>query len=290
MRFTGDSYYSAMGHGRSDYEGFYGITERMMYYGLHCHDFYELYIHYRGAKYFGIDNEVYLLQPNHLLIIPPFHMHGLLCEENMIHYERAYLYISPEFLSSVGCMQIDLEQVLLEKTNRNHFLFALDAEKAVKCAYFLNQIQNNAECYSSWDQFSNLTRILPVLHTMLEAEHTSVQSLPIETINPLMHKVLMYINGHYTEPLTLKQLSEKFNISVSTLSHEFIRYIHHSVYNYILYRRVMLAKQKIFENIPLSEISDQCGFGDYSNFLRAFTKYNRISPSEYGKQIFRRLP
>lgn len=289
LRFLGDSYYSAMGQGKNDYEGFYGITERMKYYGLHCHDFYELYIHYQGAKYFGIDNEVYLLQPNHLLIIPPFHMHGLLCEENMIQYERAYLYISSGFLSDMGCMQIDLEQVLLEKTLGNHFLFSLDADKAAECKHLLDLVQKNTD-YSTWSQFTNVTRVLPVIHTMMEAEQTIVKSLPITTINPLMHKILVYINGHYMEPLTLRKLSEKFNISISTLSHEFIRYIHHSVYDYILYRRVMLAKQKLFEDIPLSEISDQCGFGDYSNFLRAFTKFNMIPPSEYGKQILRKLP
>ena len=104
-------------------------------------------------------------------------------------------------------------------------------------------------------------------------------------MNPLMHQVLVYINDHYTEPLTLEKLSERFGISVSTLSHDFMHYIHHSVYNYIIYRRVMLAREKLFEEKALAEISDLCGFGDYSNFLRSFKKLTGVSPSEYRTQI-----
>ena len=63
--------YNEMNHGRTEYEGFYGLADRIRFYGLHCHDFYEFYIHFQGARYYGIDNEVFLLQPNQLLIIPP---------------------------------------------------------------------------------------------------------------------------------------------------------------------------------------------------------------------------
>ena len=85
--------------------------------------------------------------------------------------------------------------------------------------------------------------------------------------------------------MTLKRLSERFGLSASTLSHEFRRYIHHSVYDYILYRRIMLAKRMLFGSAPLSEIAYRCGFGDYSNFLRAFRKMNGISPNNYRLQI-----
>ena len=111
----------------------------------------------------------------------------------------------------------------------------------------------------------------------------------VSTGNPGMHDVLVYINEHFTEPLTLEVLSAQCGVSVSTLSHDFMRYTHHSVYNYILYRRIMLAKQKLFEQLSLSDIALLCGFGDYSNFLRAFKKIAGLSPKEYRKQIQLRM-
>ena len=55
--------YSAMGMGRYDYEACYQLDETWGLYGLHCHDFYELYIHLNGAKFYCIDNQVYPVEP-----------------------------------------------------------------------------------------------------------------------------------------------------------------------------------------------------------------------------------
>ena len=58
----------SMGHGRSDYEGYYGVDLNKPRYGYHCHDFYEFFLHISGARDFGVDNEMYLLQPNQLFM------------------------------------------------------------------------------------------------------------------------------------------------------------------------------------------------------------------------------
>lgn len=55
------------------------------------------------------------------------------------------------------------------------------------------------------------------------------------------------------------------------------------------FHQIMLAKQKLFEHLSLSDITLLCGFGDYSNFLRAFKKIAGISPKEYRKQIQTRM-
>lgn len=278
--------YSEMNHGRTEYEGFYGLGDHIRFYGLHCHDFYEFYIHFQGAKTYGIDNEVFLPQPGQLLIIPPFHMHGMLCDEEINHYERAYLYLAPAFLASLGCGQIDLERRITRLTANDRFIFTLPPDRARECGALLHEVSRTGANPTPWERFRDISRIMPVLRTILEAAQTaSPDAAPAAPANPMMHQVLTYINDHCTEPLTLKKLTDRFSISASTLSHEFQRYIHHSVYDYILYRRVMLAKQKLFGDAPLGEIGYQCGFGDYSNFLRAFRKMNGISPSEYRRQI-----
>ena len=72
---------------------------------------------------------------------------------------------------------------------------------------------------------------------------------------------------------------------MSWLSHEFARFTNRSVYDYILYRRVMLARQQMLGTASLNEIAYQCGFNDYSNFLRSFTRIVGMSPSRYRKQL-----
>ena len=85
--------YCSMDHGRTDYEGYYGVDLNKPRYGYHCHDFYEFFLHISGARDFGVDNDMYLLQPNQLVIVPPFHMHGLMWDQVLPRYERAFLTV-----------------------------------------------------------------------------------------------------------------------------------------------------------------------------------------------------
>ena len=94
--------YSAMGNGRSDYDAYYGITEMENYFGWHFHDFYEFYIHLGGAEYYCIESRTYIMEPNQLFIIPPYTMHGLMADKRLKRYERAYIYLSSEFMKTLS--------------------------------------------------------------------------------------------------------------------------------------------------------------------------------------------
>ena len=111
----------------------------------------------------------------------------------------------------------------------------------------------------------------------------SEQAVEPIVVNEAMQDVLAYINEHYTTSIKLETLARQFGVSVSFLSHEFVKYTGRSVYDYVLYRRVLLAKEMISSGIPLSDVAFQCGFNDYSSFLRAFTKIAGVSPSAYRK-------
>lgn len=282
--------YCSMSRGRSDYEGFYGVSEGTRFYGFHCHDFYEIYLYIQGARHFGVDNSVYTMEPNQLVIIPPFRMHGFLREGSVPCYERGYLYCSSEFLNRIGCGLIDLSVLLSDQSDGpDCLIYSLAQEKAEECRELLCRLMSNSCARTPYDRFTDLTYILPFFRIILETMRNISPRMSAPAGSSGMHDVLVYVNEHFTEPLTLETLSAQCGLSVSTLSHEFMRYTHHSVYNYILYRRIMLAKQKLFEPISLSDVSLLCGFGDYSNFLRAFKKIVGISPKEYREQIQARM-
>ena len=53
----------------------------------------------------------------------------------------------------------------------------------------------------------------------------------------------------------------------------------------MLYRRIILARQQMLGDASLNDIAYQCGFNDYSNFLRSFTRVVGMSPSQYRKNL-----
>ncbi len=81
---------------------------------------------------------------------------------------------------------------------------------------------------------------------------------------------------------TLEDLAREYNISISSLSHQFKRITGMSVMGYLLSCRMANAKNLLAKtNLSISEIVENCGFSDNSNFSRTFKMLNGISPSEF---------
>lgn len=274
--------YSGMGNGHSDFEACYAFTESGIYsWGAHCHDFYELYIHLGGGHYYGLDNNIYEMQPNQLFITPPFAMHGLVVEQDLINYERAFLYITSETLQRAGCGQIDFDQFFQSRVADGHYQFPMHSAEAQTCKNLMIRLKQNQQEANALSRFRDYSILLQILDIMCE---TATRSTPIHhnaIENSIIHEILVYVNENYMQPLKVDSIARYFGVSVSYLAHQFKKYTNRSVYDYILYRRIMLAKKLIPNCSSLNEVSEQCGFENYSNFLHLFYKYVGQSPKAY---------
>lgn len=278
------SSYSAMGQGRHDYEPSYGFSPVWQFgAGLHCHDFYELYIHLQGAKYYCIDESVYEIEPNQLMIVPPFTMHGHIGAHTPVNYERAFLYITPALLKSVGANVMDLNGFLSKCGSRRQYRYLMTSEDAQCCTALIKEMMFGLNDATPMGRFANYSKMLNFLQIICNTVQLSSSEAQPVVVNEPMQEVLTYINDHFTQPLKLETLARQFGISVSYLSHEFGKYTGRSVYDYILYRRVLQAKEMISSGMNLNETAYRCGFGDYSSFLRCFKKMSGMSPNAYRK-------
>ncbi|MBR2660489.1 MAG: helix-turn-helix transcriptional regulator [Clostridia bacterium] len=273
------------------YEAHHNFSETYEVTQFHCHDYYEFYIHLHGGEFMGVDNQLFQLKPNQIFILPPFSMHGLSCTKEMHDYERAYLNLSPEVLHILSCGQIDLDQFLRSHTVGGVCTYQLSSQDAEQFLAWLRKIRANQRNENfendAFHRFQNYTLMMNILSLLCETiSHASpVEGEPFG--NGIIQNILDYINNHYTQPIRIENLARSFGVSVSWLSHEFVRFTNRSVYDYVLYRRVMLARQQMFGTASLNDIAYQCGFNDYSNFLRSFGKIVGVSPSRYRKQLKR---
>ena len=261
-------------------------SERMQLTQYHCHDYYELYIHLRGGEYMGVDNKLYLLKPNQMFIIPPFYMHGLSCTSEMRGYERAYLNLSPEVMEILGCGQVNLGDYLRSFTSRGQCTYQLDEERAkqfVQCIRFIQEDQG--QDMKPTQRFQKYARMVELLSLVCQVAGEKEPEQEGIVSNSIIQDVLTYINNHYTEELRVSELARHFSVSDSYLSHEFSRFTNRSLYEYILYRRVMLSQQMMLSEDSLNVIAYRCGFNDYSNYLRSFSKLVGMPPSRYRKRL-----
>lgn len=278
--------FEPMQQGGQGYEAHYRFSEKMLLTQYHCHDYYELYIHLRGGEYMGVDNKLYALKPNQVFILPPFCMHGLSCTGEMRDYERAFLNLSPEVMRNLGCGQLDLNQFFqacVSNGNPTYQLSEADAERFLFC---IRQIEaSHSRESDAIEQFQNYAYMMSLINLLCQLIRRTVPVKAETASNSVIQDILSYINNHYTQQLSINDLARRFGVSNSYLSHEFARFTNRSVYEYILYRRITLARRQMLGPESLNAIAFQCGFNDYSNFLRSFTRLVGVSPSVYRKQL-----
>ena len=250
----------------------------------HCHDYYEIYIHLRGGQFYSVDEQVKELSPNMLVINPPFCMHGIVHDRKLLCYERVFVDITTQMLEQAGSSILNMAEMFRSCIAGGNYFFQMTDEDAQACKAIvlqMNKARSEDTALSHFDAYVCLLQYLQIICRTIK-DATPVTATP--STYPLMQQVLMYLDTHFAEPISLQDVARTFNISVSYLSHEFVRYNKRSVYDYILYRRVMMACELVKKGSNLTSAAYQCGFNNYNTFMRAFKKIVGMSPSEYHRQ------
>ncbi|MCQ2575828.1 MAG: AraC family transcriptional regulator [Treponema sp.] len=268
-----------------DYMSHYEKSPSLRSHGLHAHDYFEIYLHINGGRQYCVDDTVFELKQNQIIIIPPLHMHGLVCDKDLIDYERCYLYITPETLKKCGFNKIDLCSLFEDSCNNKKFSCEISSDEGCKIINHLKKIEENSSAENNEFVLEDYSLILDILNIVQKNYISNSKITNQITVNSGMYKVLHFINEHFTENISINQLSNLFNMSESALSHEFRKYSNKSVYDYILYKRIIKAKELLLSDLSLTQIALECGFNDYSNFLRVFKKFSNCSPKEYKKKL-----
>lgn len=100
-------------------------------------------------------------------------------------------------------------------------------------------------------------------------------------------KVLGYINDHLHEKIEISQLSALTQWENEHFGRVFKEYIHLTPYQYILQRKIEMARGLLTDHtLSLQEIAIKVGFDSYSNFFKAFKKYTGMAPEKYRDAVF----
>ena len=81
-------------------------------------------------------------------------------------------------------------------------------------------------------------------------------------------------------------LASHFYLSSSYLCRIFKDSTGTTINQYITAKRISRAKVLLAEGHPVAETGSLCGFGDYSNFLKSFTRAVGVSPKKYAAFIW----
>ena len=84
--------------------------------------------------------------------------------------------------------------------------------------------------------------------------------------------ILQYIQGHFTEDISLVSLAAEFGYSPQYFSRLFHKYMKVNLTEYINIARVNRAKKLLSSGESVATIAFECGFGSMPSFYRAYKK------------------
>ena len=248
---------------------------------LHHHDFYEIYFFLSGNVQYNIESRSYLLTPGDVLLISPMELHQPMFTAEHKPYERIVLWIDKQYLEGLSLPGQELYRCFDTSIPGHSNLLRPEGVARQFLTFLLEQLMAELGKEEPYREISALTYLVQVLIHLnrlalqnRQAEQTSGQETAV-------YNILGYINDHYSEDLSLDFLANTFFVSKYHLSREFQRLVGTSVHRYLVQKRLVMAKQMLSMGIPSSDVYQQCGFADYSNFYRAFKAEYQISPKEF---------
>ena len=248
---------------------------------LHHHDFYEIYFFLSGSVQYNVESRSYLLTPGDVLLISPMELHQPMFGTDHRVYERIVLWIDKRFLEELSIGDQNLTACFDSSVQGHTNLLRPEGVSRQFLSFLLEQLIAETASQDPYQEIASLSYLVQVLVSLNRLYHVARQEEFAPTSESAVYNVLGYINDHYAEDLSLDHLANRFFISKYHLAREFQRLVGTSVHRYIVQKRLVMAKQMLSEGKPSSEVYQQCGFGDYSNFYRAFKAEYQISPKDF---------
>lgn len=150
--------------------------------------------------------------------------------------------------------------------------------------YHLNEAEND-----SWKQYAAATPCISdtQIHAAARIMEACISSILYKKLisiekQQFEQNINTYILNHLTEDLSVDRLCEHLHLSRRKLYEYSEEFLHCSIAKYIKKMRLQHAQTLLTEtNLPISTISEQCGFSDYNYFCRIFKQENGMSARSY---------
>lgn len=257
-------------------------TEKTM--NVHIHDCYEIYYSISGGKQFLIGDYLYDFVPGDIFFINTFESHHLL-ELDQHEHERIVLHIHPEYLKMLSTEQTDLNHCFSSRKEHYSNKCSLTANEQKRFMYFIHELSSENQYGQDLLDISQFLKLMVFLNEIFtKRDHANSKEMsPSGKRYEQFNNILSYINQHISEDLNIPTLANYFYLSPSYLCKIFKQETGTTINKYITAQRITLAKSLLAEGHSVADTCNMCGFGDYSNFLKIFTKTVGISPKKYSQ-------
>ena len=234
----------------------------------HTHNHLELFYIVGGKGQFLIQDQLYAVNSNNLVIINP----------NVTHTEVSLNAQPLEYIV------LGIEGIELATSNSSNGQFnILDHFESVEISSCLRNILRDMEQKNTgYEDVCQAYMEILIIRLMRNTALAVATEPQVISGNRQCAAVKRYIDLHFKESLTLDQLAEDAHMNKYYLSHAFKQEYGTSPINYMITKRIEESKYLLAEtDLSLSQIAQLLGFSSLSYFSQVFRRTQSVSAMEY---------
>lgn len=244
-------------------------------FSYHYHDFHKVVIFISGKAAYHIEGKAYQLKPWDILLVNRHAIHRPEIDSS-VPYERFILWVQNDipWQELLKCFQ--------KANDRSYNLVRLNSALQEKMKDILFELENSAKSdeYGREILTQSLFLQFMVYLNRIFLEKQYIFDKKSYTFDSQIASILQYINHNLKEDLSVETLSARYYVSKYHLMRKFKQETGYTLHNYIVNKRLLMARTLISNGMPVTKAAQESGFAEYSTFSRAYRKQFKTNPSE----------
>ena len=263
------------GYLNEDFRLFHIKDQTKKEFAYHYHDFHKVVIFISGKVVYHIEGKAYKLRPWDILLVNRHAIHRPEIDPS-VPYERFILWIQNDILWQ------ELLKCFQKANDRNYNLVRLNSalQEKMKDILFELETSTKSDGYGKEILTQSLFLQFMVYLNRIFLKKQYIFDKKSYTFDSQIANILQYINHNLKEDLSVETLAAKYYISKYHLMRKFKEETGYTLHNYIVNKRLLMARTLISEGMPVLKAAQESGFAEYSTFSRAYRRQFKTSPSE----------
>lgn len=261
---------------------------------MHIHDNYEINYSVSGGKQFLIDKRFYSVLPGDLFFINQYESHYPAPSGSQPH-ERIVLSVYPDYLRELSSPDTDLTECFFLRPARSGHKLSLSEEEQKRFLYYIHRLSAIQGYGAELLEKAVFLELMVYLNQLFfknasqdganleSTDQDGYSQAAADSCHLQVDQMLAFIDRNLQSPMTLELLSQHFYLSPSYLCRIFKSATGITINKYISAKRISRAKELLSSGHSVGETAELCGFNDYSNFLKAFSRTVGITPKKYAQ-------
>ena len=233
---------------------------------VHWHNFCEIEYVLDGDGEYILNGVSYKLQKNLMLLATPsdFHEYCFLTETKIINIQFSSEFVNHDIYKTIT------QPMVINDTNSFY-------------KQLLMSLHNHGPASSNYNQ-NFIKNMLNSLLFLAYSDKNSISTKNHDAVNNYFHKIILYVNSHFQEQISLAGLSEHLHLRPEYISRLFKKNSNQTFSEYLTEIRLSHAFNLLkLSDMSVYDVATSSGYTSFPHFIRMFKKKYGYPPSQIRK-------